>query len=172
MANQNNPLLVPCKTLEEDLVLFHYGDLAGTERDALQSHLIGCTGCAAYLRELGNLLPLTVKADEPAQTFWDDYSRELRHKLDATTEKKLWWQNLAVIFQPRLLSAAAGAAVVAIALAFTLGKGVWPTKDMPHDDEAMMEALPVAENLEFFKAMDVLDDLDLLESMGSQGGAA
>jgi hypothetical protein len=35
----------------------------------------------------------------------------------------------------------------------------------------MMEALPVAENLEFFKAMDVLDDLDLLESMGSQGAA-
>lgn len=35
-----------------------------------------------------------------------------------------------------------------------------------------MEALPVAENLEFFKAMDVLDDLDLLESMGSQSGAA
>ena len=171
MADQNNLLVVPCKTLEEDLVLFHYGDLASTERDALQSHLIGCTSCAAYLRELGNLLPLTVKADEPAQTFWDDYSRELRHKLDATTEKKLWWQNLAVIFQPRLLSAA-GAAVVAIALAFTLGKGVWPTKDIPHDDEAMMEALPVAENLEFFKAMDVLDDLDLLESMGSQSCAA
>lgn len=87
MADLNNPLVVPCKTLEEDLVLFHYGDLTGTERDALQSHLIGCTCCAAYLRELGNLLPLTVKADEPAQTFWDDYSRELRHKLDATTEK-------------------------------------------------------------------------------------
>ena len=26
-----------------------------------------------------------------------------------------------------------------------------------------MEVLPVAENLEFFKSMDVLDDLDLLE---------
>jgi hypothetical protein len=32
-----------------------------------------------------------------------------------------------------------------------------------------MEELPMAENLEFFKAMDVLDDLDLLEYMGSQG---
>src|SRR6266540_2429499 len=117
MADQNNPLVVPCKTLEEDLVLLHYGDLAGTERDALQSHLNGCTGCATYLRELGNLLPLTVKADEPAPTFWDDYSRELRHKLDATAEKKRWWQSLAVIFQPGLLSAAAGAAAVAFALA-------------------------------------------------------
>jgi hypothetical protein len=171
MVGQSNPL-ASCKTLEEDLVLFHYGDLAGAERDALQSHLSGCAGCAAYLRELGHLLPLTVKADEPEQTFWLDYSRELRHKLDAAADKKSWWQSLAVIFQPRLLSAATGAAVVAIALAFTLGKGVWPTKDIPHDDEAMMEALPVAENLEFFNSMDVLDDLDLLEFMGSQGGAA
>jgi hypothetical protein len=172
MALQSNLLSIPCKTFEEDLVLFHYGDLRGAEREALQSHMNSCAGCAGYLNELAKLLPLTVKADEPSRTFWDDYSRELRHKLDAAAEKKPWWQSLAVIFQPRMLSAAAGAAVVVIALAFTLGRELWPTKDIVHDDAAMMEALPVAENLEFFKAMDVLDDLDLLEFMGSQGGAA
>jgi hypothetical protein len=171
MAAQNNPLSTPCRNFEEDLVLFHYGDLRGPERDALQSHVSGCAGCADFLKELGKLLPLTVTADEPGQTFWNDYSRELRHKLDAAAENRPWWQNLANIFQPRLLSAAAGAAVVIVALALTLGRGLWPIKDVPHDDAAMMEALPVAENLEFFKAMDVLDDLDLLESMGSQGAA-
>ena len=31
-----------------------------------------------------------------------------------------------------------------------------------------MEVLPVAENLDFFKSMDVLDDLDLLEFLGNQ----
>jgi len=40
------------------------------------------------------------------------------------------------------------------------------------EDAAMLEILPVAENLEFFNAMDVLDDLDLLESMGNQSNAA
>jgi hypothetical protein len=30
----------------------------------------------------------------------------------------------------------------------------------------------VAENLEFFKTMDVLDNLDVLEFMASPGGAA
>jgi hypothetical protein len=171
MAVQNNPLSTPCKTFEEDLVLFHYGDLRGEEREALQSHMNGCAGCAGFLKELGKLLPLTIKTDEPGQTFWNDYSRELRHKLDAAAEKGPWWESVAIIFQPRLLSAAAGAAVVVIALALTLGRGLWPTKDVPHDDAAIMEALPVAENLEFFRAMDVLDDLDLLESMGSQGAA-
>lgn len=171
MVVQNNPLSTPCKTFEEDLVLFHYGDLRGPERDALQNHMNGCAGCAGYLKELGKLLPLTVKADQPGQTFWSDYSRELRHKLAAAAEKKPWWQSLTDIFQPRLLSAAAAAVVVVIALAFTLGRGLWPTKDAARDEAAMMEALPVAENLEFFRAMDVLDDLDLLESMGSQGAA-
>ncbi len=66
----------------------------------------------------------------------------------------------------------AGAAVVMLALTLTFGKGIWQSNDLPKDDAAMIEALPVAENLEFFKAMDVLDDLDLLESMGNQGDAA
>jgi hypothetical protein len=171
MATQNNPLPTPCRKFEEDLVLLHYGDLRGPERDVLQSHVNGCAGCTGFLKQLGKLLPLTVRADEPGQTFWNDYSREMRHKLDAAAEKRPWWESIAIIFRPRLLSAAAGVAVVVVALALTLGRGLWPTKDVPHDDAAMMEALPVAENLEFFKAMDVLDDLDLLESMGSQGAA-
>jgi hypothetical protein len=171
MAIQKNPLSTPCKKFEEDLVLFHYGDLRGPELEALQSHVNGCAGCTGFLEQLGRLLPLTVRADEPGQTFWNDYSREMRHKLDAAAEKRPWWQSVAIIFQPRVLSAAAGAAVVVVALALTFGRGLWPTKEVPHDDAAMMEVLPVAENLEFFKAMDVLDDLDLLESMGSQGAA-
>jgi hypothetical protein len=172
MAIRSNSLSTPCRTFEQDLVLLHYGDLGGAELAALQRHLTDCAGCADYLSELGKLLPLTVKADDPGQAFWDDYSRQLRHKIHAAVERKSWWQNLAVMFQPRLLSAVAGAAVVVIALAFTLGRGLWPTTDLPHNEAAMMEALPVAENLEFFRSMDVLDDLELLELIGSQGGAA
>jgi Putative zinc-finger len=171
MADRNNALSHPCKELEEDLVLFHYGDLADTERDALQIHLGSCAGCADYFKELTALLPLTIKTDEPPQAFWTDYSRELRHKIAEASEKKLWWQRLSALFQPRLVPALAAAAVVALALTFTLGKGMRRTNDPAQEDAAMLEMMPVAENLEFFSAMDVLDDLDLLESMGSQSGA-
>lgn len=172
MANQSNKLAAACRSFEEDLVLLHYGDLGGSERKAVETHVNGCAGCTAYLKELGKLLPLTIKADEPTQAFWDDYSRELRRKLDDAAEKRPWWHGLGDFFQPRLLSAFAGAAIVVIALAFTLGKGIWPTSDLTQDDEALIEALPVAENLEFFKTMDVLDNLDLLESMTGQANAA
>ena len=49
----------------------HYGDLSGTELNALQAHVPSCSGCSAYLEELGKLLPLTVKTDEPPQEFLD-----------------------------------------------------------------------------------------------------
>lgn len=170
MTDQTKTLVPPCGDLEENLVLFHYGDLDGAERGALQAHLQSCAACAGYLKELGALLPLTLQADQPPETFWTDYNRELRQKLDRA-DKKSWIQSLGEFFQPRWIPALATAGVVALALTFTVGRSIWSTND-PQDDAAIMEMLPVAENLEFFKTMDVLDNLDLLESMGNQSNAA
>jgi len=169
MAHQ--ALTSACEAYEEDLVLLHYGDLSGAERQKLDGHLASCAGCAGYLKQLATLLPLTVKSDEPPQEFWQNYSRELRGKLDDVAATKAWWWNLAAIFRPGYVPAFATAAVVVLALTFTLGKAVWNGKSDPQDDE-MAEALPVAENLDFFSAMDILDDLDLLEFIGSQGNNA
>lgn len=160
-----------CEAYEEDLVLLHYGDLSGAERAKLESHLGGCAGCAGYLKELATLLPLTVKSDEPPQEFWQNYNRELRGKLDDVAAKKSWWRNLAQAFRPGYVTAFASAAIVVLALTFTLGKSFWNTKNNAQDDE-MAEALPVAENLDFFTAMDILDDLDLLEWIDSQNNNA
>jgi hypothetical protein len=165
MAGRTRALATACKDLEQDLVLLHYGDLAQAERAALQSHLESCAGCAAYLRELDSLLPRTIERDAPDESFWNDYSRDLRHKLDAAAERSSWAQFFAALFQPRLISAFAGAAVIAMALTFTIERRNRPLPDFPQDDEAILEAMPVAENLEFFKSMDMLDDLDWLESM-------
>lgn len=173
MASSSKSLAAPCQALEENLVLFHYGDLDGTDREALQSHLAGCAGCAAYLQELGALLPLTITTDEPPQTFWTDYNREMRQKVAAAADRKSWRMTFTELFQPRWAPVFAAAAVIALALTLTLGKGMWRATDVPpQEDEAIIEVLPVAENLDFYKAMDVLDDLDLLESMGNQSDAA
>lgn len=171
MAQEHTSLTTACEIYEEDLVLLHYGDLAGIERDRLSTHIASCAGCAGYLKELAILLLLTAKIDEPPQTFWMAYNRELRHKIDAAIEKKSWWRNIASIFRPRYLAAFATAAVVVLALTFTVGKGIWTDRNQIHEDE-IAEALPVAENLEFFSAMDLLDDLELLEFIGNQGNNA
>ncbi len=163
MVGQNGT--TPCADLEADLVLLHYGDLDDNARARLQSHSANCAGCSAYLTELAALLPLTVTTDAPPQEFWMDYNRELRHKIDAALESKSGWRSLTAIFTPRYVPVFATAAVVVLALTITFGNRLWSGKQGASDDE-LSQALPVAENLEFFRAMDVLENLDLLKVMG------
>jgi hypothetical protein len=53
-----------------------------------------------------------------------------------------------------------------LALTLTFGKRFWSSKEIPQDDVAVVEILPMAEDLEFFKTMEVLDAMDLLENIG------
>jgi anti-sigma factor RsiW len=172
MAQSGKPLAAACKDREQDLVLLYYGDLTGTDRSKVEAHLKTCPSCALYMKELGAILPITVEADEPAPAFWDNYSREMRRKLDGIDERKSWWQGLGTWFQPWSLSALAATAVVVLALTLTLGKGVWRDSEAPTGEEALMEVLPMAENLEFFSTMEVLDALDLLEYLGNGGSGS
>jgi Putative zinc-finger len=169
MVQHHKATAIACKSFEEDLVLYYYGELGGDERTAVEAHLPGCQTCRLYLKKLESILPLTVKPDEPPQEFWNDYSREMRRKLAEASERKYWWQSLAVFLQPWAIPASATAIVALLALTFTFGKGFWKAKEAPQADEAVVEILPMAENLEFFKTMEVLDAMDLLENMGIPG---
>ena len=159
-----------CNEFEQDLVLYHYGELSGDSCDQLASHLRACPSCASYLKDLAALLPLTVNTDEPGQQFWENYSREMRHKLADLQEKKSWWQALPTALRPWTLPALAGTAV--IALAVTLNTSNKTTTDVPSADPALMEVLPMAENLELFNNMDVLENIEVLEVMEGSGNEA
>jgi putative zinc finger protein len=157
-----------CASKEQDLVLYYYGELGDAERAAVEIHTQDCEGCRRYLAEIGSLLTLTVKTDDPPQSFWDEYSREMRRKI-AGNERKSWWQTLTALLQPWAVPALAVTAVAIVALTFTLGKGFFSPKDNPPENESLMEVLPVAENLDFFSNMEILDTMDLLESLGGPG---
>jgi hypothetical protein len=172
MTANSKSLVSPCAEHEENLVMFHYGDLDSGASATLQAHLGACAPCASYLKGLETLLPLTLETDRPPEVFWTDYNRELRRKLDQASEKKSWMRSLGDFFQPRWIPALGTAAAVALALAVTLSRDIWRAQPPSQQEAAIMEMLPVAEHLEFFKTMDVLDSLDLLESMGAQSNAA
>ena len=161
-----------CDQFEQELILYYYGELGPTDRTQLETHVAGCDPCRLYLKEMASLLPMTVAADDPPQAFWDDYSREMRHKLAAARESRSWWHNMAWRLQPWWVPVFATSAVIALALTLTLGKGLWQTKEVPQDDEVFMETLPMAENLDFFSNLEVLDSMDLLEYIGSRGNGA
>jgi Putative zinc-finger len=161
-----------CNEFEQDLVLYHYGELTGDSRAHIATHLRACTGCASYLRELAALLPLTVSVDKPPEEFWQDYSREMRHKLADLQERKSWWQELQASLRPWTLPALAGTAIVALALTLNIGDQKMTVNDAPTADQALMEVLPMAENLELINNMDVLENIEVLELMGASGNEA
>lgn len=156
-----------CRNFEADLVLYHYGDCTDPERLRVEAHVKLCPGCTRYLHELEALLPLTMRLDEPPERFWVDYTGELRAKLSATEAKASWWnwrETLHGFY--RYWPAPALATALALILGLTLisTKKSWQPNVIPPEEEALLEALPMAENLEFFKAMELLDALDLLEA--------
>jgi hypothetical protein len=158
-----------CNEFEQDLVLYHYGELSGESRDRLATHLRACSACASYLKELATLLPLTVNSDEPGEEFWQNYSREMRHKLADLQEKKSWWQELRAALRPWTVPALAGTAVLTLAIMLNTANKTTPINDVPAADPALMEVLPMAENLELFNNMDVLENIDVLEVMEGFG---
>jgi hypothetical protein len=168
MVREQQSKVSVCASKEPDLVLYYYGELSDAERTAVEIHTQNCAGCTRYLNQIASILPLTVQPDQPGQPFWDKYSREMRRKLDEN-EQRSWWQKAKEWLQPWAVPAMAATAIAVIALTFTLGKGFFRTKDLPPEDESLMEILPVAENLDFFTNMEILDAMDLLESLSGPG---
>ncbi|HET8563064.1 MAG TPA: zf-HC2 domain-containing protein [Candidatus Binatia bacterium] len=167
MVQRVNSFVVACKDFEQDLVLYYYGELSGADRSKIEAHSESCERCRLYLKELASILPRTVEPDEPPQTFWDNYSREMRHKLAAIQERKSWWETVASLFRPWQVSALAATMVVVLALTLTFGNRIWRTEPPP-DEETLVEVLPMVRNLEFFTTMEVLDAMDFLEYWGGQ----
>ena len=136
------------------------------ERQRLEAHLSGCNGCAAFLAGLKSVLPLTVESDDLPASFWERYSREIQAKLSATDQKSSWWGRFVLFLPPWPVPVLATALVLILVVALTFTKGKWRSEEFLAEEEALLEILPLAENLEFFRTMEVLDTMDLLEAGG------
>lgn len=161
--------LVACKDFEQDLVLYYYGECVETERNRVETHIDGCAPCRHFLKELRTLLPLTAKPDKPPQAFWEGYSREMRRKLAAVGPKGPWWRGFFSFLRPWPVPALAAALVLVLALTFTFTKGMWRSEEQLSEEEAVLEILPMAENLEFFKTMDLIESMELIEALEGTG---
>ncbi|MFQ5538931.1 MAG: zf-HC2 domain-containing protein [Candidatus Binatia bacterium] len=173
MAQNENRVQENCKNFEKDLVLYYYGECDIKDRSRVETHLEGCASCRRFLEELRLLLPLTTKQDEPDEAFWDAYSKEIHKKLVEVKNKPSWRNALTNLFHPWPVPALATALILVLAFSLTFTKGMWRSQGTPPEEMTLLEILPVAEDLEFFKAMEFLDALDLLEDVGgSKNGSA
>lgn len=167
MAERNHFEFQTCKEYEQDLILYYYGELGEGELNRTEAHLQACDSCRQTLEALGSLLPLTVKEDHPPQSFWDDYSRELRGKLDQVEEKEPWWDRIVSFIRPWPVPAAAAAIVILLALTVTLNRALRGPEQAPPVNEEIFEIFRIADDVEFYRNLDLLDSMDMLEVPGA-----
>ena len=166
---KENSVKETCKDIAEDLVLYHYGECAGKDRSRVEAHFIVCVSCRRFLDELRTILPLTAKPDEPSKAFWDSYSREMRQKLAAMEERTSWRSGVFSHFRPWSVPTVAAALVLLLVVALTFTRGIWQPQMRMSKEEPVVQVHLVAENLEFFKTMDLLDSIDILETLDAKG---
>jgi hypothetical protein len=169
MVKRREQTAVACTDFEETLILYYYGECSESESDRVQAHLKDCPQCDRFVEDLRTILPLTIREDNPSEAFWEGYQREIREELARLPSKSAWSGHLSSLVSPWSFPTFATAGVLLLALALTLTKSTWgPTKpDIPPHDEAILEVLPMAENLEFFAVMEFLDSMDVLETPGA-----
>jgi hypothetical protein len=165
MIERTDTLRTVCKDFEEDLVLYYYGDNSEAERSLVEAHLQKCAPCRVFLEDLRKLLPQMAKPNELPQSFWDNYYRETVEKLAAQEERRYWWRNLFAPMRGWMLPAFGTVAVAVFAVVLVLSKGNWHFSLNQPGERIPQEILADTNQLEFFKSMDMLEDLSKLEAL-------
>ncbi len=155
-----------CGEFEADLVLYYYGEGLEAERRRVKSHLDTCPRCGRFLDDLKGLLPQMSKSAELPQDFWDDYYREVVHKLDQERERIPWWRSLMTSFGGWTVPAFGTATVAVLAVFLVFGKGDWSLSSNQEQQESIpQEIISDSGRLEFFNSLDLLESLAALENM-------
>jgi len=160
---RNDILPTACKSFEEDLVLFYYGDDSAADHRRVEVHLKECAPCRGFVEDLRKLLPQMAKPKELPPKFWDDYYAETMAKLTVPQERNNWWKDLFVPMRAWMLPAFGTAAVTALAIGLVIGKGNWRPFSEPRE-KIPQEILADTNQLEFFRSLDLIESLSSLES--------
>lgn len=163
---KNSPLSGACKKYEEDLVLYYYAEGSAADSRRVERHLSECLACRRFVDDLRGLLPQMAKCQELPQTFWDSYYRETVAKLRERNARNDWWRN---IFMPRktwLVPAFGTAAVAVLALGLLFAKGSLPLSIDGSSAKLPEAIIADANQLEFFRSLDMLESLSQLEEHG------
>jgi anti-sigma factor RsiW len=143
-----------CERMESRILGFVDGRLKESERLEVEKHLAECAPCALRVNEftavsgLLDELPLI----EPSPGF--DTRVHARVAAEPAAKASWWaWMN----FSPRIAFAASMLLLMTLWLGYRTGAP--PTPNIPNDDQAMMQDLPVLEDHDVLQNFEPLKDL-------------
>jgi Putative zinc-finger len=164
----NVPFESACKSFEEDLVLYYYGEINDAEKHRIEQHLSGCQSCGRFVGDLRRLLPHMTNSQEFPQSFWDSYYRETLAKLAKQEEQRGWWKNLFAPMKMWMLPAFGTVAVAVLAIGLLFGKGDSTRFSEKSSDAIPQEILADAKELEFFESLDMFIWLSKVQEQDEQ----
>jgi len=167
----NVPFDSACKSFEEDLVLYYYGETSYAERRPIEQHLSGCQSCRRFVDDLRRLLPQMARSEEFPQSFWDAYYHETVAKLAQQRERKYWWRNLWSPMKVWMLPAFGTVAIAVLAIGLVLGRGDLKFFIDRSSENIPQEVLADANQLEFFESMDMFEWLSKIKDRDEQKAA-
>ena len=74
-----------CRSYQENLALYAYGELSGRDKAELEHHLVECDGCRQELETLERILGVVSSKTVPERSpaFWSAYNAKLQARLKA-----------------------------------------------------------------------------------------
>lgn len=157
------PISDACQTLEEDLVLYYYGEIDAAEHQRLERHLSRCLACRHFVDDLRGLLPKLAKRQELPENFWEHYYRETVAKLNQREGYLYRWRNFFAPMRTWLMPAFGTVAVATLALGLFFAKGSLPWFLDGSSAKLPDAILADANQLEFFSSLDMLEALSQLD---------
>lgn len=145
----------PCEGYEEDLILYHYGELEPEKASATAAHMESCAACRAYMDELDRLLA-AVPADMPGRAAT---IRATGRVMAGIAPRRFEWRR-------RLVPASIALAALVSAVLFTVFNPFVSDKPQTPEQMVMAQADPeVLENLDLLKDLNVIEELDTVQGM-------
>ena len=145
----------PCEGYEEDLILYHYGELESEKASVTSAHMESCAACRAYMDELVRLLA-AVPADMPGHAA---RIRAVDRVMAGIAPRRLEWRR-------RLVPAAIALTALVAAVMFSVYNPFVTDKPQTPEQMVMAQADPeVLENLDLLKDLNVIEELDTVQGM-------
>jgi len=140
---------------KQELAAFADRELSARDTERISAHLNECEDCREELKRLRHTDRLLIEL--PAMPPSEDFDRSFWQKVDEIEEKKedrLCSRLLVFGWRPYMAMASVGLLVI----------GLLNYYPFPFSVEPNPEARLIAENLELYENMEIIDKLDLLEN--------
>lgn len=144
-----------CLTARENLGAYVDGELAATQRAALQEHLAGCTSCLTQLSRLQRLIyRLRASSELPEIKPPSDLWSKIEHRLSSPTSKVFWRDRATTFFRRPAAAAAAVTLLIGAGLFMSQWRSASPALASSIDYGVLLDSLGSGPEAAFLQFLD------------------